>query len=102
MSLSIDSLVPAFDPSAIACIQNLVAAGSINPKVYTHDGNRICCSLDPSGDNGTLEWHVSVSRNGKPVTNGIAASYGRTLVPSADGWDNISKTETATHIWSMM
>ena len=102
MKISLDSLVDAFDPAAIACIQSLAAAGSINPKIYTHDGYRICCSLDPSGDHGELEWHVSVSRNERPVPTSIASSYGRALVPFVDGWDNIGQTEIATHLWAKM
>jgi hypothetical protein len=95
-------LIPLTDPAAIACIQRLQIEGAQLAGMVGHDGHRICYSIDPSGPDGSLEQHVSVSRNGRSVPIEIASMYGRLIYPSVIiGWDEIAVRETATHLWRL-
>lgn len=91
---------PANDEAAAACITGLSAQGSINPRVLLHDGYRIVISMDPSGDDGAFEWHVSVSKDSLRVPIAKVSEYGRVLIPSFDGWHWVSVRHTATHAWA--
>ncbi len=90
----------ASDDRAKLCISELLNAGSIRPKVYDSDGYRIILSLDPSGIGGSLEWHVSVSRDCKSVPIFVASLFGRTLLPHVSDWDDIRCVGVATHLWA--
>jgi hypothetical protein len=97
--LTMDSLVPCVDANAMAGYELATDRGSIGWLAWTHGEYRIIRSMDPSGENGAYEWHVSVSRNHRPVTNEDVLAYGRLVVPAVKEWGYFGRTESATHIY---
>ena len=78
--------------------------GSKNVRCYQDGEYRIIVSVDPSGDNGEDEHHVSVSRKLlKPVTVSVARRYAKILFPrvSIKDWEHhTEKGQQATHLFS--
>lgn len=78
----------------------LTAQGSRQIQCFRYLDCYAISSIDPSGDNGEPEIHVSVSRDGRPCDLDLASRIGKAIHPHVEGWDNMGKLQNALHLWS--
>ena len=87
------------DELSRAATSYLVNQGSQSVEWYANsDGSvRVCRSLDPSGDGGQLEHHVSVSKYSKPVKRHVILGIANQLCPGIR-WQ-VMHGANASHVW---
>jgi hypothetical protein len=93
-----EELTPVNDKEAIACVRQLTRMGATDCKVLSHDGCRIIHSIDLTTYGGK-EYHVSVSREYKPVDSYCAIRYFEMLVPPGTEVTECIPLKHATHVY---
>ena len=88
---------PITDERAKVCFHALTRNGAIGVIIVSCEGCRIIRSFEPIRSG--YQWHVSVSRDSKPVSWELAERFARELVPAVEIWDRDCKSDRCTHLW---
>jgi hypothetical protein len=88
---------PVTDMDAMVYVSGAEKNGALCAAVYSINGYRVCCSLDPAGRNANYINHVSVTRDRRSVDAETALEIAKAICPMVAGWQ--VDIQRATHLW---